>query len=398
MALTDTAIKNAKPLSRQYRLTDGQGLYLLIRPNGSKLWRQDYRFAGKDKTLSVGIYPDVPLKLARERRDEIRTLVARGIDPSLQRKANKLEQTHQSTNTFEAIAREWFTKQATAWAKSHSSKIIQRLERDIFPWLGSYIISDITAPELLNVIRKIENRGRHETAHRALQNCSQIFRYAIATGRAQRDPSGDLRGALAPVKNEHFAAITDPKQVAALLKTIDTFDGTYIVKTALQLAPLVFVRPGELRQAKWENINLEKGEWTYTVSKTKTDHLVPLSTQAAQLLRELHPLTGTSEWVFPSIRTNTKPISDMTLNAALQRMGYNTKTEMTAHGFRAMARTLLHEQLHFDPHIIEHQLAHQVPDTLGRAYNRTKFIKERKEMMQTWADYLDSLKHQENNC
>lgn len=397
MALTDTAIKNAKPLSRQYRMTDGQGLYLLVRPNGSKLWRQDYRFAGKDKTLSVGIYPDVPLKLARERRDEIRALVAQGIDPSLQRKANKLQQTHQSANTFEAIAREWFAKQATAWAKSHSSKIIQRLERDIFPWLGSYTISDITAPELLEVIRKIENRGRHETAHRALQNCSQIFRYAIATGRAQRDPSGDLRGALAPVKNEHFAAITDPKQAATLLKTIDTFDGTYVVKTALQLAPLVFVRPGELRQAKWEHINLETGEWTYTVSKTKTEHLVPLSTQAIHLLKELYPLTGASEWVFPSIRTNTKPISDMTLNAALQRMGYNTKTEMTAHGFRAMARTLLHEQLHFDPHIIEHQLAHQVPDALGRAYNRTKFIKERKEMMQVWADYLDLLKHQESN-
>ena len=250
MALTDTAIKTAKPLFRQYRLTDGQGLYLLIRPNGSKLWRQDYRFASKDKTLSVGIYPDVSLKLARERRDEIRALVAQGIDPSLQRKTSKLTQTHLSANTFEAIAREWFTKQATAWAKSHSSKIIQRLERDIFPWLGSYITSDITAPELLNVIRKIETRGKHETAHRALQNCSQIFRYAVATGRAQRDPCADLKGALTPVKSKHFAAITDSQEVGKLLKAIDTFVGTYIVKTALQLAPLVFVRPGELRQAQ----------------------------------------------------------------------------------------------------------------------------------------------------
>lgn len=392
MALTDTAIKNAKPLSKQYRLTDGLGLYLLVRPNGAKLWRQDYRFAGKDKTLSVGIYPDVPLKVARERRDEIRTQVAGGVDPSEHRKTSKLHHALAQENTFEAVAREWFAKQQTAWAKSHSSKIIQRLERDIFPWMGSSVISAITAPELLNTIRKIESRGKLETAHRAIQNCSQIFRYAIATGRAERDPSGDLRGALAPVKSKHFAAITDPKEVTALLRAIDAFAGTYTVKTALQLAPLVFVRPGELRQAKWADINLEAAEWKYTVSKTHSDHLVPLSSQAVHLLKELHPLTGHREWVFPGIRKWDQPISDVTLNAGLQRMGYDTSTQMTAHGFRAMARTLLHEQLHFDPHIIEHQLAHQVPDNLGTAYNRTKFIKERTHMMQVWADYLDELK------
>lgn len=392
MALTDTAIKNAKPLSKQYRLTDGLGLYLLVRPNGSKLWRQDYRFAGKDKTLSVGIYPDVSLKLARERRDEIRRQVAQEVDPSEYRKSTKLIQESLLENSFEAITREWYLKNKVQWSDNHAARVISRFEREIFPWIGAKQINVITAPELLATIRKIEERGQIETAHRVLQGCGQVFRYAIATARADRNVASDLKGALPPVREKHFAAIIDPKGVASLLRNIDNFSGTFVVKIALQLAPFVFVRPGELRHARWEDIDIAAGEWKYKVSKTKTDHLVPLARQSIVLLEALYPLTGRSGWVFPGVRKRDKPISEVTINAALQRMGYDTKTEMTGHGFRAMARTLLHEQLHFDPHIIEHQLAHQVPDALGTAYNRTKFIKERKEMMQAWADYLDQLK------
>jgi integrase len=262
----------------------------------------------------------------------------------------------------------------------------------VFPWIGSKPIAEITAPEILAVLRRVENRGTIDTAHRVGQACGQVFRYAVATGRAQRDPTGDLRGALPVVKQEHFAAITEPAEVGELLRAIEGFKGTFIVQCALKLAPMLFVRPGELRQARWEQFDLEKAEWKYLVTKTKTLHLVPLASQAVSILRDLHPLTGHTAFVFPGARTNGRAMSDAAVNAALRRMGYNTRTEITGHGFRAMARTILHEVLGVAPEVIEHQLAHRVPDVLGTAYNRTKFLPERRKMMQQWADYLDKLK------
>jgi integrase len=391
MPLTDTAIRNAKPGEKPVKLFDERGLYLEISPTGGKWWRLKYRFDGKEKRLSLGVYPAVNLKDARNRRDEARKLLANGIDPSENRKAQKSARADRAANSFEAVAREWFAKYSPTWAASHASKIIQRLEKDVFPWLGGKPIAEITAPELLTALRRIENRGALDTAHRAHQNCGQIFRYGIATGRCDRDPAGDLRGALAPAKHEHFASITEPAAVGELLRAIDGFRGTLVVQCALKLSPLFFVRPGELRQAEWEQFDFEKREWRYFVTKTKSEHLVPLAKQAVAILQELQPLTGGGKYVFPG-RDPKKPMSDAALNAALRRMGYDTKTEITGHGFRAMARTILHQELGVKPEVIEHQLAHRVPDALGTAYNRTKFLKERRAMMQQWADYLDKLK------
>jgi integrase len=269
---------------------------------------------------------------------------------------------------------------------------LKRLENDLFPWIGGKPINEIAGPEILAVLRRIEGRGTLDTAHRARGDCGQVFRYAVATGRAERDPTGDLRGALPALRQGHFAAITEPAEVGELLRAIDAFKGTFIVQCALKLAPMLFVRPGELRQARWRQFNLDKGEWKYLATKTKTEHLVPLASQAVAILRELHPLTGQTEFVFPGARSNGRAMSDAAVNAALRRMGYNTRTEITGHGFRAMARTILHEVLHIAPEVIEHQLAHRVPDVLGTAYNRTKFLPERRSMMQEWADYLDKLK------
>jgi len=391
MPLTDTAVRNAKAGSKTARMFDERGLYLEVSPAGGKWWRFKYRFEGKEKRLSLGVYPDVSLKDARERRDNARKLLANGVDPGAERKAQKLSRAGETANNFEVVAREWFAKHSPNWAPTHASKIIQRLEKDIFPWLGRKPISDINAPALLAVLRRIEDRGALDTAHRAHQNCGQVFRYGIATGRCDRDPAADLRGALAPAKHEHFPAITDPAAVGELLRAIDAFQGTFVVQCALRLAPLFFVRPGELRQAQWDQIDLDKCEWRYLVTKTKGEHLVPLADQAVGILNELHPLTVGRKFVFPG-RDPKKPISDAALNAALRRMGYDTKNEMTLHGFRAMARTILHQELGIKPEIIEHQLAHRVPDALGTAYNRTKFLKERREMMQQWANYLDKLK------
>ncbi|MFP3433584.1 integrase arm-type DNA-binding domain-containing protein [Paraburkholderia sp. SIMBA_061] len=391
MALTDVAIRNAKATGKLYRLFDERGMYLEVSATGGKWWRFKYRFAGKEKRLSLGVYPDIGLKDARERRDDARKLVAQGIDPGEHKKAAKAATLERAANSFEVVAREWFARQAPGWAKSHADKVIQRLEKDIFPWLGKRAIGEISAPELLAVIRRVEERGATDTAHRALQNCGQVFRYAVATGRAGRDPSSDLRGALPPLKHENFASLTEPTKVAELLRAIDGFRGTFVVKSALQLAPLLFVRPGELRKAEWAGFDLEKAEWRYLVTKTKTEHLVPLPAQAVAILRELHPLTGHRNLVFPG-RDPRKPMSEAAINAALRRLGYDTKTEITGHGFRAMARTILHEELHFKPEVIEHQLAHKVPDALGTAYNRTRFLKDRRAMMQQWADYLEELK------
>ena len=328
---------------------------------------------------------------ARARRDAARKLLADGIDPSENRKAVKAAKVERSANSFEVVAREWYSKNAPNWAEHHADRIIRRFERDIFPWIGGRPIADVTAPELLAVVRRIESRGALETAHRALGNCGQAFRYAVATGRAMRDPSGDLRGALPPVKGEHFAAVTEPKQAAELLRTLDGYQGTFTVARALRLAPLVFVRPGELRKAEWVGIDLDSAEWRYTVTKTNTAHIVPLATQAVAILRDLHALTGTGRFVFPGARSNRRPMSDNAILAAMRRMGI-AKDEMSGHGFRAMARTILDEVLGVRPDLIEHQLAHAVRDPNGRAYNRTAHLVERRKMMQAWADYLDQLK------
>ena len=391
MPLTDTAVRNAKPGDKPVKMFDERGLFLIVTPAGGKWWRLRYRFDGKEKLLSLGVYPDVGLKDARDRRDEARKLLANAIDPGENRKVQKAAKVERSANSFEVVAREWFAKNCQTWAASHADKIIKRLENDVFPWLGGKAIAEIAAPDVLTVLRRIESRGTNDTAHRAKSNISQVMRYAIATGRAERDPCPDLRGALPPLRHDNFASITEPAKVAELLRAMDAFSGTFVVKSALLLAPLLFVRPGELRKALWADVDLDRAEWRYFVTKTKTEHSVPLALQAVAILKDLHALTGHGSHVFPG-RDPQKPMSEAAINAALRRMGYDTKTEITGHGFRAMARTILHEELHQKPEVIEHQLAHKVPDSLGTAYNRTKFLKERKAMMQLWADYLDKLK------
>jgi integrase len=405
--LTDTAVRAAKYSETEKsknRLKDGSGLYMLLKPNGGKYWRFDYSIGGKDQTLSLGTYPSTTLANARAKAAEMRNSIANGINPSDTRKAAKATQKLEIENTkrleagltiidsFEHIAREWGQRHIETWAdKNNRSK--RMLERNVFPWLGSRPIAELLPKDILACLRIVENRGTLETAHRTLQICGQVFRYAVATGRADRDITPDLRGALPPAKGEHFAAITEPKQVAELLRAIDGYQGSMPAICALRLAPLVFVRPGELRAMEWAHIDFEACEWRYFVTKTETQHIVPLSKQAIAILQTLQPLTGKGRFVFPSERTphGERCMSDNTLNAALKRLGYG-KDIMTAHGFRAMARTLLDEVLGFRPDFIEHQLAHAVKDPNGRAYNRTAHLPERRSMMQVWADYLDSLK------
>jgi integrase len=394
MALTNTAIQNAKPAEKPYKIYDTDGLFMQITPAGGKWWRFKYRFEGKEKLLSLGTYPEVSLKEARDKRDEARKLLATEppIDPSEKRQKIKADRKLNSANSFELVAREWWSTHMKNKAETHKDKVIRRFELYLFPWIGNVPIADITAPQLLQVVKRIENLNKLETAHRALQTAGQVFRYAVQTGRAIRDITYDLKGALPATTTKHMAAFTDPKDIAELLRAIDGFNGTVTVQCALKLSPLVFARPSELRQAKWSDIDLEAGEWRYIVSKTKTDHLVPLSKQAVEILQVMHPLSGHREHVFPGGHSPLRPMSEAAVNAALKRMGYDTQTQITGHGFRAMARTILHERLNVDPHIIEHQLAHTVPDNLGSAYNRTRFIEQRKSMMQRWADYLDDLK------
>lgn len=389
--LTETQIKHAKSGEKAKRLWDERGMYLEVAPSGSKLWRFKYRIDGREKRLALGKYPDVGLKDAREKRDAARKLLANDVDPSLQRQATKAAAVLKATNTFEAVAREWYLRYSPNWAESHSKTVLRRLEKDIFPWMGDRAISEITASQLLAVIRQVEGRGALETAHRELNICGQVFRYAVATGRAERNPSRDLQGALPPVKTQHLAAVTEPKRLGEVLRMISGYQGGLVVRCALRLAPLVFVRPGELRSAQWADIDLEKAEWRYLVSKTKTDHIVPLSRQAVEILLELHPLTGQKQYVFPNPRSPLRCMSENAVLAGLRSLGIE-KEEMTGHGWRATARTLLDEDLGFRPDLIEHQLAHTVKDPLGRAYNRTKYLEQRREMMQAWADYLDQLK------
>jgi len=391
MPLTDVAIRKAKAAEKPIRLADGKGLYLEVAPSGGKWWRLKFRFDGKEKRLSLGVYPDVGLKEARERRDAARTLLRDGVDPSQNRKAQKATRADLAANTFEVIAREWLQKFGSTMTEKYATGILKRFERDVFPWLGARPIAEIAAPELLTTIRRIEARGAVETAHRALSCCGQVFRYAVATGRAERDPSGDLKGAIPPAQGKHMAATTDPKTFAEYLRAMADYEGSLTVRCALRLAPLVFVRPGELRTAQWADINLETAEWRYLVTKTQTPHIVPLSTQAVAILKELQPSTGRGRYVFPSHRGGGRPMSDNAILAAMRRMGIS-KEEMSGHGFRAVARTILDEVLGFRPDFIEHQLAHAVKDPNGRAYNRTAHLEDRRKMMQAWADYLDELK------
>jgi integrase len=391
MPLSDTSIRNAKPGKKTIKRFDGQGMYLEVSPAGGKWFRLKYRFDGKEKRISLGIYPEVSLKDARDRRDAARRLLANGVDPSENRKARKTARADGMANSFEVIAREWFAKHSPTWAPNHSRTILSRMERDVFPWIGALPMADLTAPDVLTVIRRVESRGAMESAHRILSICGQVCRYAIATARTTHNPAADLRGALTPVKGEHLAATTDPKRVAEILRAMDGYEGTLTVRCALRLVPMLFVRPGELRKAEWADFDLDGAEWRFLVSKTKTDHIVPLSKQALEILRELQPLTGRGRFVFPSARSNQRPMSDNAILAALRRMGI-PKDEMSGHGFRAVARTILDEVLGVRPDFIEHQLAHAVRDPNGRAYNRTAHLPERRKMMQLWSDYLDRLK------
>lgn len=392
MALTDTTIRTAKPKDKIYKLSDSGGLYIEVTPKGGKRWRYKFRYEGKENRISFGTYPEVSLAKARELHSDARKLLAQKVSPSENRKTVNTTKKLNAANSFEFVAREWWHSYMKEKADSHKEKVIRRFELYLFPWIGTKAISDITAPQVLEVIKRIEKLNKLETAHRALQVTGQVWRYAVQNGYAIRDVTADLKGALPPTKVKHMAAFTEPKQITNLLRAIDGFNGSLTVQCALKLSPLVFVRPGELRRAKWQDIDLDAREWRYLVSKTNTNHLVPLSTQAVDILTTIHPLSGHGEYVFQGGHSPLRPMSEAAVNAALKRMGFDTQNEITGHGFRAMARTILHERLNIDPHIIEHQLAHTVPDTLGTAYNRTKFIEQRKLMMQTWADYLDTLK------
>jgi integrase len=391
MALTHVGIRNAKPREKAYKLTDEKGLFLFVTPSGGKYWRFKYRFGGKEKKLAFGVYPEVSLAEAREKRDQARKLLANDVDPAVVKQATKNAIVQATENSFQLVALEWYAKFSAKWVASHGDRTLRRLEKDVFPWIGNRPICEIKAPELLTVLRRIENRGAIETAHRIHQICGQIFRYAIATGKAERDISNDLRGALPPTRKRHHATIVDPKKIAELLKAIQSYEGYFVTKCALQLAPLFFVRPGELRKAEWSEFNFETAEWRIPAEKMKmrATHIVPLSTQAISILQELETLTGNSPYVFPSIRTLRRPMSDNTVLGALRRLGYS-KDEMTGHGFRSMASTLLNEQ-GWNRDAIERQLAHAERNNIRAAYNYAEYLSERRKMMQHWADYLETL-------
>ena len=391
MPLTDLEIRKTRTRENPYKLSDDKDLYLLINKAG-KYFRFDYRFTGKRKTLALGVYPNVRLKEAREKRDDARNLLKNKIDPSQYKKETRVLRQEQTANSFEPVAMEWFTKNKPIWTEGHSRTIVRRLELNLFPWLGTRPVASITAPELLAVLRRIEDRGAIETAHRVKQICGQVFRYAIATGRAERDPSADLRGALSPTKSQRMATITDPKKIGELLRAIDGYEGHLITRCALRLAPLVFVRPGELRHAEWQEIHFEQAEWKIPAEKMKmrVPHIIPLSTQAVEVFQEIEPLTGRGRYVFPSFRTADRPMSNNTVLAALRRMGY-AKAEMSGHGFRAMASTLLYEE-NWSSDVIERQLAHAETNSIKAAYNYAQHLPERRRMMQWWAEHLDSLR------
>lgn len=389
--LSDLAIRRARPAPKTQKLFDGGGLYLEVSPTGGRWWRLKYRFGGKEKRLALGVYPEVTLALARTRRDDARKLLAEGTDPGEKKKADAAAKAGLAANTFGAVAAEWM--QGRIWADTYRVKVEAWFANDVLPWIGSRPVTDLEAPDFLALARRMERRGAIESAHRVMQNCGQIMRYAIACGLAKRNPVADLRGALQPKPKRHYAAITSAEGLAPLLRAIDGYQGRFVTKCALSFAPLVFVRPGEMRAAEWAEFDLEEARWLIPADRMKmrVEHLVPLSAQAVKILRELQPLTGRGRYVFPSRHSAARPMSENTVNSALRRMGFEGD-QMTGHGFRASARTILDEVLGFRPDIIEHQLAHTVRDPNGRAYNRTSHLAERRRMMQEWADYLDGLR------
>ena len=391
--LTAATVKNAKPGPKPRKLTDGGGLYLLVDTKGSKFWRYDYRFAGKRKTFALGVFPEVSLKEARDAHYEAKKQIQKGIDPGQVRKVERQTRNLAAGDSFEAIGREWFNQVMDDKSESYRVRTGRILEKDLYPYLGNRPITEISAPELLATLRRIEGRGAVDIAHRARQTAGQVFRYAIITARAARDPTADLKGALKSKRTKHHAAITEPVETGRLLVAIDKFQGTAVVKAALRLSALLFQRPGEIRAMEWEEINWDAGRWELPAGKMKMGlpHIVPLSRQALEILRDLQRHTGRGRFVFPSARGASRHISENTVRVALRAMGY-TNEQMTAHGFRAMARTLLDEVLGYRVDWIEHQLAHAVKDPNGRAYNRTSHLEGRTEMMQAWADYLDDLK------
>ncbi|UKE49540.1 integrase arm-type DNA-binding domain-containing protein [Xanthomonas translucens] len=392
MPLTDTAIRRTKCLATPQKLRDGNGLYLLLRPDGARWWRYDYRrpVTGKRNTLSFGTYPEVSLSDARERLAEARRLLAAKIDPGEQRKAVKAAGEAAAANSFEVVAREWFAKQQKDWSIQYADKIIRRLQTDIFPWIGSSPIAAITAPELLKHLERIEQRGAIETAHRALQTCGAVFRYAVRTGRAEADPTGALKGALTPWRSMPFAAATTSEEATTVLRKVDISTSRPVVRSALRLAPLLFARPGELVRMRWAELDLDAGQWRYFVTKTKRTHIAALSTQAVEILRDLHPLTGRGEFVFPGGRDPRKHMSGNAILVAARRCGIE-KDESTIHGFRHMASTLLNEMGGWTPDAIESALTHKMPGVRG-IYNQAQYLDERRKMMQAWGDYTQTLR------
>jgi len=392
--LSDVGVNKAKPLVKEYKISDGGGMHLLITPSGGKLWRLKYRFDGKEKLLAFGSYPDISLAVARRRRDEARRLLATGEDPGEAKKVAKMVAAIEATSSFELVAREWYEKNEGVWSSGHAATVKGRLKNDVFPAFGSKPVSAITASDVRSMLLRIEARGASETAVRINGICGQVFRYAVVTGRLEHDPSAALkpREIFRKREHRHHAAVTDPKELAPLLRAIDGYQGTFVVKSALQLTPLLFVRPGELQKMEWSELDLEAGLWVIPAErmKMKLPHVVPLAKQVVEILKALLPVTGTGRYIFPG-RTSLRPMSNNSVNAALRYLGFDGET-VTGHGFRATARTILDEVLGFRVDLIEHQLAHAVRDPNGRAYNRTSFIDDRCKMMQAWADYLDNLK------
>lgn len=393
--LSDAKVRNARPKGKDYKLADGGGLYLMVSSTGGKLWRFKYRYGGKEKLLSLGAYPVVGLSDARQRRDDAKKLLDKGVDPTINRKATKAARNEAAANSFETVAREFHGHKKDDWTEDHAATIITRMEKDIFPWIGDIPLTSVTAKDIKGVVDRVKSRGTIEAARRLLTIISQVFTYAISTDRANFNIAQGLKGYLPPTSKtrKHMAAVTDPRELAPLLRAMDTYQGNFIAQCALKLLPLFFCRPGELRHVEWREVDFEAEQINIPASKMKmkADHIIPLSSQAIAILKELQPLTGHGKYVFPSARSFSRCMSDNTINAALRRMGFDGST-VVAHGFRATARTLLHEVLQVNPYVIEAQLAHKVPDTLGNAYNRTTHIAERRKMMQKWADYLDRLK------
>lgn len=403
--LTALAVVKAKPREKAYKLSAGRGLYLEVVPAGGKYWRWKYRYSGKEKRLALGVFPEVSLAQARQRCDEARAALWEGTDPVAERRARKLAALLSAENSFESIANEWLETKSTEWVEDHTKKVKAWLEQHVFPWIGRSPIADIEAPEVLVMLRRLVKRGTINTAGRIRETISAVFRYAIATGRAKRDPAADLRDALPRADKRNFASITDPKEVGALLRAIEGFQGTAVTLAALRLAPLVFQRPGELRAMEWAEVDFDAAEWRIPAIRRKLrkaakvnprtpPHIVPLSKQALMVLRDLHSLTGRGRLVFPGVRVRTRPMSENTVNAALRRLGYTTE-QMTGHGFRHMASTCLNE-LGWNPDAIERQLSHQDPDAVRGTYNHAQYLVERRKMMQGWADYLDNLRSGKN--